>query len=180
MDYADRAFVEIMQTKERQSASLVKKFSSFTRAASAGVPEAELVGAYHEVMADCDELILLANRIPFIVKALSSDVNETIECIQEMKAQAAMLHEELNQLLLENEIRVQVAALNALPTRKALDDAYNNETERFLKPIVEKQAQVAEKVQLHRKHLTVLLAAIQQMEAELDVDHQFKTIPSDE
>ena len=80
------------------------------------------MGAYREVMADCDELILLANRVPFIVKALSSDVNETIECIQEMKAQAAMLHEELNQLLVENEIRVQVAALNALPPRKALDE----------------------------------------------------------
>ena len=37
-----------MQTKERQSASLVKKFSSFTRAASAGVPEAELYGYLHK------------------------------------------------------------------------------------------------------------------------------------
>lgn len=59
------------------------------------------------------------------------------------------------------------------------NSAYDNETERFLKPIVAKQAEVAEKVQLHRKHLTVLLAAIQQMEAELDVDHQFTVLPSD-
>lgn len=82
-------------------------------------------------MADCDELTLLSNRVPYVVMAQSTDVKETLECIQEMKAQASALHDELNQLLLENEIRVQVAALNALPTREALHAYVHIDTYRF-------------------------------------------------
>lgn len=45
--------------------------------------------------------------------------------------------------------------------------------ERELKPIEEQKKLVAQRVSLHRKHLAVLLASIQQMEAELDANHQF-------
>lgn len=51
--------------------------------------------------------------------------------------------------------------------------AYDMEMERELKPIEVQKALVARKVSLHRKHLGVLLAAIQQMESELEVDHEF-------
>jgi hypothetical protein len=48
--------------------------------------------------------------------------------------------------------------------------------ERELKPIELQKALVAQKVKLHRKHLGVLWAAIQQMEAELDAEHQFDVV----
>lgn len=54
--------------------------------------------------------------------------------------------------------------------------AYDLEMERELNPIELQKALVAQKVSLHRKHLGVLLAAIQQMECELEVDHQFSDI----
>ena len=187
------------------------------------------IAAYNEVMTDCDELTLLANRAAYIAKAQSSDVREIRQTIDAMKQEALTLNAELEVLLKENEIRAQVASLNALPTRDALQayvlpplctfridydelsmqfcavvadlesfsfygltidrlsmcsscemdgfSAYDMEMERELKPIEVQKALVARKVALHRKHLGVLLAAIQQMESELEMDHQFTDFP---
>lgn len=48
--------------------------------------------------------------------------------------------------------------------------------ERELKPIELQKVLVAQKVALHRKHLGVLYASIQQMEAEMDTEHQFNLV----
>lgn len=48
--------------------------------------------------------------------------------------------------------------------------------ERELRPIEVQKALVAQKVALHRKHLSVLIASVQQMEAELNADHQYLEI----
>jgi len=82
--------------------------------------------AYHEVMVDCDELTLQANRAQYIAKAQSSDVHDIQKCISVMKQEALTLNAELNDLLKENEIRVQVASLNALPTRDALQSCVHH------------------------------------------------------
>lgn len=44
---------------------------------------------------------------------------------------------------------------------------------REVRPIELEKTLVAQKVALHRKHLSVLIASVQQMEAELTADHQF-------
>lgn len=56
--------------------------------------------------------------------------------------------------------------------------AYENETERDLRPIELQKAKVAKQVALHRKHLAVLQASIQQIEAELNLEHEFLDINS--
>jgi hypothetical protein len=89
--------------------------------------------AYQEVMADCDELTLLAKRVPYVVMANATDVNETQRSIAEMKAQAAEIEVELGILLSELEIRTHVAALNALPTRDVLK-TYANTTFNLFTP----------------------------------------------
>lgn len=71
-------------------------------------------------MSDCDELSLLANRAQYIVNAQASDVRDIRQVIDSMKQEALVMNAELEELLKENEIRVQVASLNALPTREAL------------------------------------------------------------
>ena len=173
MEFADKAFVEANQTKERQSSQLVKKFSTLTRMISSGQSEEAILTAYHDVLADCDELTLLTQRVPYVVMANATDVTETQQSIADMKAQAAEIEVELSLLLKELEVRTHVAALNALPTREVLQTTYETEMERELKPIELQKALVAQKVKLHRKHLGVLWAAIQQMEAELNAEHQF-------
>lgn len=45
--------------------------------------------------------------------------------------------------------------------------------ERELRPIELQKALAAQKVALHRKHLAVLIASVQQIEAELNAEHQF-------
>lgn len=130
-------------TKERPALQLSKKFSVFATSCARGATEAELyvleceasalcwstflteflscrVEAYNEVMAECDELSLLTSRAPLIALAQANDVRDTLECISEMKKQAKSLQEELDALLLDAEIRAQVAVLAAIPTRESL------------------------------------------------------------
>lgn len=71
-------------------------------------------------MGECDELELTALRVPIVASAQSQDVNETIQTIKEMKDEIVRLHDELNNLLEESELRAQVAVVNALPTCKSI------------------------------------------------------------
>lgn len=71
-------------------------------------------------MAECDELELGSSRVPLVAHAQAQDVNETIQLIAEMKAEYGRLQEELNKLLIESELRAQVAVVNALPTCKSI------------------------------------------------------------
>lgn len=135
--------MEQATTKERSAQTLAKKFALLSAACERGAPEEELyvlplfsfimdfsnyftlicpssTERYNELMAECDEVELLTSRVPFIARAQSVDVNETLKAMAEMKKEINRLHVELNQLLAESELRAQVAVVNTLPTCKSI------------------------------------------------------------